>query len=94
MENGDTYRSAVQGVVVRHMRISNSGGEGILLRYFVTGCRIHHCKIISTGCYDFKFQKADRGIKNGEGVCKFIGTFLSRVPGQPGSSCECMHALE
>lgn len=82
--------SSVQGVVVRGMKISNCGGEGILVRYFATNCKIYKCKIVWTGCFDFKFE-GNRGIKNGEGICEYW-CLVSRLmdalggldkPGQP-----------
>lgn len=72
-ENGDHYVSAVDGVIVKNMKIYNCGGEGIRLRYFVTNCTLFHNRITSTGCYDFKFG-GEQGLKNGEGICEFCNS--------------------
>eukprot|EP00904_Undaria_pinnatifida_P009226 jgi/Undpi1/5433/HiC_scaffold_2.g00712.m1 len=71
LDNGDHLLSSVDGCVVKNMKINNCGGEGIRLRYFVTRCTLFHNRIMSTGCFDFKFG-VNRGIKNGEGI--YIGT--------------------
>ncbi|CAM9421254.1 unnamed protein product, partial [Ascophyllum nodosum] len=72
-ENGDRYVSAVDGCVVKNMKIYNCGGEGIRLRYFVTNTTIYHNRITSTGRYDFiDGECCDGGKKNGEGI--YMGT--------------------
>lgn len=82
-DDGAHYRSSVDGVVVKNMKINSCGGEGVRLRYFVTNCTLFHNRITSTGCFDFKFD-GDQGIKNGEGICEYFVTLVFFVFGLGG----------
>ncbi|CAM9644683.1 unnamed protein product, partial [Hapterophycus canaliculatus] len=63
------YKSALDGLVIRNMRLVNAGGECVRLRDFVTFADIYSNYISDCGVYDYRH---DDGGKNGEGI--YIGT--------------------
>ncbi|CAM9258533.1 unnamed protein product, partial [Scytosiphon promiscuus] len=63
------YTSALDGLVIRNMRLANAGSECVRLRDFVTFAEVHDNYITDCGIYDYRHED---GGKNGEGV--YIGT--------------------
>ncbi|CAM9209620.1 unnamed protein product, partial [Laminaria digitata] len=64
------YKSALDGLVVKGMRVQNGGGECIRLRDFVTYADIDGNEVSNCGLFDFVYNL--NGEKNGEGI--YIGT--------------------
>ncbi|CAB1121513.1 unnamed protein product [Ectocarpus sp. CCAP 1310/34] len=68
-ERDGGYVSAIDGLVIRNMAVTNAGGECIRLRDHVTYAEVYSNYIIDCGIYDYR---EDGDGKNGEGV--YVGT--------------------
>ncbi|CAM9466770.1 unnamed protein product, partial [Ectocarpus sp. 4 AP-2014] len=72
-ERDGGYVSAIDGLVIRHMAVTNAGGECIRLRDHVTYAEVYNNHITDCGIYDYR---EDGDGKNGEGV--YVGTSSSQ----------------